>query len=291
MKLHTLALPAGALTAMLALAGCAPSEPNETLAATEVAFQHIHKLEVSRGDGGLLVASHEGLYRLTETTNGDTTAVGPIGGLDIDLMGFAVADGVTYASGHPGPNTPSRFGAPNLGLITSADGGKSWANVALTGQTDFHALTVMTGGDSQAKVFGIDSRKQRIQLSLDAGKTWIEGAELEARDILAVGQKVYATTRDGLAVSDDGGASFRVDPSAPGLYLLAGDQEGQLVGIDTSGILWSQGGDGTWKKGGAVTGVPQALAVDGDGIYVADKRGIVRTEDVGATWTVLKLSQ
>ena len=270
------------LAATLLLSACSSTQspvtsPNESA----VAFQHIHKLEAGQAGGDLFVATHEGLYRLAIGSNSEATASGPIGGFDFDPMGFTIVGGIAYASGHPGPTTPSTFGTPNLGLITSKDLGKTWTNVSLTGQTDFHALTVMTGGGAEPGVFGIDSSKQRIQRSLDGGQTWGDGAALVARDLLAVGHRLYATTRDGLAVSDDNGASFAVDSIAPGLYLIAADQSGQLVGIDTSGKVWSKGADGVWTMGGAVSGTPQAIAVDGGRIYVADDRGIAFTEDRG----------
>ncbi len=280
---------AGILTATLLLSGCSsPSEPpTASPAAPSPAFQHIHELETNHGDGTLLVATHEGLYRLVISPNGDATATGPVGGLDFDPMGFAIAGGVAYASGHPGPTTPSEFGTPNLGLISSTNLGETWSNVSLTGLTDFHALTATTDGVSAPRVFGIDSSKKRIQRSTDGGKTWSDGAELVARDILAVGNLLYATTPNGLAVSADDGSTFTVDTTAPALYLVAADRAGTLAGVDTSGSIWRHGADGAWTMGGKVTGATQALAVDGDRIYVADDRGISLTNDAGATWTVL----
>ena len=291
---NTHALLAGAglaalLTATLFLSGCSsPGEPPATSqAASGPAFQHIHELQPNRDT--LLVATHEGLYRLAIRANGEAGVTGPIGGLDFDPMGFAIVGDVAYASGHPGPTTPEKFGTPNLGLITSTDLGETWTNVSLTGLTDFHALTVMTDGASAPRVFGIDSSKQRLQRSMDGGQTWSDGAQLVARDILAVGDMLYATTPDGLAVSADVGASFTVDTTAPALYLLAADRAGTLAGVDTAGNIWKRAPGGEWIMGGAATGAAQALAVDGDRIYVADDRGITLTDDAGATWIVLAL--
>ncbi|MDQ2636206.1 MAG: hypothetical protein M3Y83_04925, partial [Actinomycetota bacterium] len=67
---------------------------------------------------------------------GAASIEGPLGGLDFDPMGYTIADGIAYASGHPGPTTPESFGRPNLGLITSGDGSQTWNNVSLTGTTD-----------------------------------------------------------------------------------------------------------------------------------------------------------
>ncbi len=277
------------LTATVLLSGCTASSSPEAMPAPEVTFQHIHKLEVSQSKGELLVAAHDGLYRLSVGDDGNATVVGPIGAFDFDLMGFAIAGDTTFASGHPGPKTAGTFGTPNLGLIASTDLGAHWINVSLTGVTDFHALTASTDGRADARVFGIDTSKQRIQRSMDGGKSWSDGAEIVARDILAVGQRLYATTPDGLTVSEDDGTSFVVDSSAPALYLVAVDQAGQLAGVDTKGNLWMSDAGGIWIAGGQATDKPEALAVDGKRIYIADDRGISFTEDKGATWTVLIL--
>ncbi|MGV3714042.1 F510_1955 family glycosylhydrolase [Pseudolysinimonas sp.] len=287
---RALAGVAALVTASVLLTGCSPGTAAETSPREPLApmFEHIHELVVDPSDGTLLVATHEGLYRLAIEADGTATAVGPIGGLDFDPMGFTVADGIAYASGHPGPTTPDTFGSPNLGLITSTDMGESWTNVSLTGEIDFHALTVTTAGDAPGRVYGYDGSAQRLERSFDGGSTWVNGARLAARDILAVGDRLYATTAEGLVVSTDDGATFTLDPSAPALFVIAADSDATLAGTDTSGTLWTQAAGQEWVSGGTTTGTPQAFAVDGRRIYVADDRGIAVTENAGATWTILE---
>ncbi|MEO7348274.1 MAG: hypothetical protein ABIW32_00160 [Terrimesophilobacter sp.] len=277
------------VTGTLLLSGCATGQAPGTEASSEVAFQHVHKLEAGQPDGSLLVAAHNGLYRVTLGSDGSATVSGPIGGVDFDLMGFTIAGGEFYASGHPGPKTAGTFGTPNLGLITSTDLGENWANVSLTGATDFHTLTAAAVGSRDTRVFGIDTSKQRIQRSLDGGKTWGEGAEIVARDILAVGEELYATTPDGLVVSTDNGTSFTVDSSAPALFLVTADQTGKLAGVDVDGKVWVRDLVGAWVAGGTLTAAPEAFATDGKRIFIADEKGISFSEDRGATWTVLTL--
>ena len=158
--------------------------------------------------------------------------------------------------------------------------------LSLTGVTDFHGLTVMAA-DGKPLVFGYDGSAGRLEVSLDGGLTWTAGASLAARDILAVGDQLYATTAEGLAISTDNGASFSIDTAAPSLYVIAADDDGALAGIDTTGTLWTRLPGQQWVRGETVTGTPQALALDGTRIYVADDRGIAVTDDAGATWTVL----
>lgn len=291
-RTHALALVsalAAAVTAAVLLSGCSTTGITTTPASSGVSFAHVHEL-VARQDGGLLVGTHEGLYRLQIDADGSTTAVGPLGGLDFDPMGFTIAGDTAYASGHPGPTTPGSFGTPNLGLITSTDDGETWTTVSLKGVTDFHALAVMTAADGAPHVFGIDPGKPRLQRSTDGGLTWSDGAELAARDILVVDTTLYATTSEGLAVSEDGGMSFTLDPTPPALYLVAADPQGGLAGIDTTGTLWTRSPGQDWEHGHTVTGTPQAVAVDGARIYIADDRGIAVTEDAGATWIVLEVN-
>lgn len=293
---RTIALTSGlaaVVTATALLTGCTPTNPAPppSTSGTGIMFEHIHELVPDPSDGSLLVATHEGIYRLTIASDGSAAADGPIGGLDFDPMGFTLADGIAYASGHPGPTTPNTFGNPNLGLIASTDLGQSWTNVSLTGVTDFHGLTVATGDGSGARVFGYDGSRQRIVTSFDGGASWVDGAELAPRDILAVGDLLYATTAEGLAISSDNGKTFSIDTDAPALYVLAADSSGAMAGVDTTGTLWTRVAGGEWVHGHTVEGTPQAFAVDGGRLYVADDRGIAYTDDIGATWTVVQVTR
>ena len=289
---RTVALLSGAasiLAAALLLSGCASNPGSRPSPTAVLNFQHIHELVAGQSGGALLVGTHVGLYRLSIGSAGSARAVGPVGGLDFDPMGFTIANGVAYASGHPGPTTPTTFGSPDLGLITSTNLGESWHTVSLAGVGDFHGLTVMTAGGGPVRVFGYDSTTQRLQRSLDDGATWTVGPLLVARDLLAVGVLLYATTPDGLAISHDEGETFTVDAAAPVLYLIAADEQGALAGVDVNGRIWSQSPGRSWVRGGSVTGAAQALAVDGHRIYVADDRGIALTDDAGTSWVVLKV--
>jgi hypothetical protein len=280
---------ASVVTATMLLTGCSPTgAPPAPSSDTNVNFEHVHELVAEPSDGTLLVATHEGLYRLTIEADGSATAVGPIGGLDFDPMGFTIADGIAYASGHPGPTTPSSFGNPNLGLITSTDL-ETWTNVSLTGQTDFHGLTVATSDDRAPEVFGYDASSGVLQRSRDGGSTWSPGAQLSARDILALDDQLYATTSDGLAISSDDGVTFTVDAAAPALYVVAADQSGTIAGVDTTGTIWTRAPGQDWTHGHTIEGVPQAFTVDGSRIFVADDRGIAYTDDAGKSWIVLQV--
>jgi len=98
------------------------SGPNAQ-SASGSALAHIHGLGVS--DDTLLIATHTGLWVAPE---GQTQAR-RFGKSTQDIMGFSVLGGDRFiGSGHP---DPSQSLPPNLGLIESRDGGKSWQNISL----------------------------------------------------------------------------------------------------------------------------------------------------------------
>jgi hypothetical protein len=278
-------LSAAVLTVLLA--GCAAAPAAVAPIALPAALPHIHALVADPAGDGLLVATHEGIFTWSPADGAEKAVSGPLGGNDLDPMGLTLDAGAAYASGHPGPATPAELGGPNLGLIRSDDGGLTWRTLSLGGEVDFHALSVgPSSGPGARPIYGLDSAGT-MRVSADGGYTWREGASVAARVILAdpmVPDRVYATTAAGLAVSADGGVSFAVDTTAPGLFLIAADG-GTAAGVDTAGTLWLRLPLGGWESGGTVTGTPQALLVDGTRVYVADDRGIAFTDDLGGSWT------
>lgn len=264
-----------AVAAVTVLAACGASSTPSPVAQTPVEFGHIHAV-VPEAGATILVATHMGLYRV----DAEGSVEGPLGGYDFDVMGLAVTDGVLIASGHPGIDTPSELGSPNLGIIRSEDSGQSWEPVAFTGEEDFHVLTAGPDGE----VYGIGSSSPAVQISGDSGSAWTAGSEVAAADLAVTADGViYAATQSGLFASQDNAATFALVADAPTLYLLdaAGDE---LVGVDTDGQLWRRSGQAAWTPIGTAEGTVAALGLAPSGVvYVVDDRGIVALDGDQAT--------
>lgn len=259
----------------LLAAGCAAaSEPQQDAAPPII--DHVHGIAADPRGDDLFVATHNGIFTVTPT--GEVT--GPIGGYDFDAMGFTVADETLFASGHPGPETPTELGSRNLGIIRSDDFGKSWSPVAFTSTEDFHALTAGPDGT----LYGIGSSAIDLLISTDDGIEWTRGAPLAAADIVATDDGIYAAVEEGLQLSTDQGATFTLVAGAPVLYSLDARQDGTLIGAGIDGGLWSQATDGTWEQLDSLVGRAQALAaIDADRIALVDDRGVVEVTPDGST--------
>ena len=93
-------LIAGGLTLLGAgtLTACAAPNPTTSPAAgTGTAITHVHAITRDPESGDVLLATHQGLFRLQ---GGELTQVGPV----VDFMGFTLTpEGRYLASGHPAP--------------------------------------------------------------------------------------------------------------------------------------------------------------------------------------------
>ncbi|MBM6620603.1 exo-alpha-sialidase [Micrococcaceae bacterium RIT802] len=231
-------------------------------------------MDVDAASGRVLLATHEGLY---DVSTKPATRIGP----EIDLMGFTVAaDGILYASGHPGPGVD----LPDpVGLIESTDGGRNWTPLSRTGQSDFHALAATHEG-----VIGFDGQL----LTNKGGSSWeLAGDQVPAYHLAAAtdGHVALATTESGLMRSNDHGNSWNRVPGAP-LLMITAISGNQAAGITPDGALYvSSDGGLQWRKQPATSKDVAAMDLvvkDGDTqIWIASATGVRVSRDMGRTFT------
>ncbi|GAB3136356.1 WD40/YVTN/BNR-like repeat-containing protein [Marisediminicola antarctica] len=291
-----------ALTAALAtvVVGCASDvESTPAPVDTTPGIGHIHGLGVDSLTGAIYLAAHGGVYEVPASDSDEAIGwrqlEGPIAGRALDAMGFTMLDGQMFASGHPDPRDLDLDTSPaNLGLITSTDTAQTWQNVSLSGEVDFHDVAVAPAPDGELNVYGYRAADGVVMASGDSGATWSLGATLIARDLTVDADSadtVYATTEDGLMVSDDRGATFAFLEGAPPVYLIQSvhGADAGLVGIDLTGNVWVQEA-GTWRQSGSTSGEVEAMTFAASPtpvLVVADDRGLSVSSDFGATWRIL----
>jgi len=241
---------------------------------------HVHGLGVNPKDGALYIATHTGLFR---AANGERQAT-RVGDSEQDVMGFSVVGPDRFlGSGHPGV---LQGGPSNLGLIRSADGGRTWDSVSLQGESDFHVLR-----SRGPLVYGVDASNARFMVSADGGRSWderdIPGAMLDLAIDPADPSRLVASTEEGLVTSLDESRSWRTLQAGP-LALLTWPQPDALYRVDGSGkVALSRDQGRLWQQMGAIGGQPAAFASAGADVYAALPDGTVkRSTDGGKTWSV-----
>lgn len=262
------AAPAAALgvVAVLILVGCTPVDPvpdqqppsrATVTKATALSppLTHLHGLHVA-ADRTLVAGTHTGLVRLD--TSGVTT---PVGASDDDLMGVTGAPGtdIMFASGHPG----SSSSAPDpLGVRASTDGGHTWVDRSLSGQVDFHVLAAAGN-----LLIGSDGGPT-LMVSVDAGHTWSNGAQLVPRTLAINADGIWAATDTGSVwhSTDDGRSFARI--AAPTINVLAGNGAQALWAVDVDGYTWQRFEGRAWRKRSWI-GPTEAMTVDPEGTAYA----------------------
>ncbi len=121
---------------------------------------HGHGLGVNPADGSLFIATHTGLFRAGPNSRKAVRIVDRFQ----DTMGFSIVGPNRFlGSGHP--DAREQKPPPLLGLIESADAGKTWTPISLLGEADFHVLR-----SAGARVYGYDASNDRLLASADAAK-------------------------------------------------------------------------------------------------------------------------
>lgn len=167
-------------------------------------------------------------------------------------MGFSVVGADRFiGSGHPDPNDSSS--RPNLGLIESRDGGRTWNSISLLGEADFHVLQ-----SSGERVCGYDGTQGRLMVSRDGGRSWIQRRPPPAMYDVAIHptnpERIVASAERGVFSSADAGKSW--DPLRDDTAgLLAWPAVGRLYLVDGQGrVQHSSDGGRSWKPMAASAG-------------------------------------
>ncbi len=243
---------------------------------------HVHGLGINPSDGALFVATHTGLFRAAP---GERRAR-RVAGRYQDTMGFTVTGPDRFlGSGHPDgrENLP-----PFLGLIRSADAGRTWDPVSLLGERDFHVLEAAGG-----RIFGygsdFDSDEATLLVSNDGGRSWEERPPPEPLISLAIdpgdADHVVASGEHTAYSSSDGGRSWRPLGEDPGLFAWT---RRVLCRVGGGGDVSCSGDGGAgWETVAAIDGQPAAFDSAGTDLYAALHDGTIkRSADDGRTWVV-----
>ena len=249
--------------------------------ASEAGMQHIHGLGVRWNT--LYIATHGGLWVAPE---GQTKAR-RVGQSQQDIMGFSVVSSDRFiGSGHPHPSQQDL--PPNLGLIESRDGGKTWKNISLLGEADFHVLE-----SSGPRVYGFDGTQGRLMVSSDGGRSWQQRTPPAGIFSLAVAPTsadgLVASTERGLFMSNNAGKTLRpLELRDQRAGLLAWPAKEQLYLVDGQGqVQLSSDGGRRWRPVGSIGGQPAAFLATGGDLYAALADGSVkRSPDGGRSWSV-----
>ncbi|MGB7981155.1 MAG: hypothetical protein WCF36_10240 [Candidatus Nanopelagicales bacterium] len=258
--------------------GGAPIDPSAAeAAAVPVAaareWAHVHNLTL---DGDLLrIGTHEGLW-----SQAPGQPAQQVSDQAFDVMGFAQAGPTTYSSGHPGDDQDA---PADLGLQTSADGGRTWASKSLLGEVDFHRLRAQ-----DSTVQGLSAHDGRFLRSNDSGATWSDLGAPELFDFAldpTDSRRVIGTRASGPVRSTDGGRTFQEISDAPRLAFLAWTGP-TVYAIATDNTLHVSTDAGTtWAQAGELVGQPQALGADGDRVVALAGSTIWESSDAGRTFT------
>lgn len=268
-----------AATTVLLLSGCTSSTPRTDTPGDATAMGHIHGIGVDPADGSLYAATHFGLFRIHK---GHGTRVADRWQ---DTMAFTVVGSLHFlGSGHPDPREDLPV---HLGLIESTDAGRTWDELALQGEADFHALE--STGDL---IYAYDALTKSLMVTSDR-RTFRTVTKIDAADLAAdpgEPNRVLATTSRAGLVSINVATGRTQSLEAPQLAYVDWPRPELLVGLGPAGdIHLSRDGAGTWNAASGVPGAAAAVEITDNIWYAATSEGLFSSTNQARSWTPIQV--
>lgn len=225
------------------------------------------------------------------------------GGPSHDYMGFSATRDALYSSGHPAPG--SELPDP-LGLIKSSDGGKTWQQLGLTGESDFHTLATSLATNavyvankevntrmSQVGIYYTLTDGLRWQRAAAKGLgRWLHSLAVHPTDAAVVA----AGTDEGLYLSRNSAETFErlvggmviaesFDPEGQHLWFSTHSDKAKLARIALTAGAKAEEVPISALTDDAVAYIAHNPVRRGEIAIATFKRSVFLSEDQGRTWT------
>jgi len=285
-----------AVVALLILAGCGsedgssrPPGRSDRLVDFSKKPPYVNALDVDPATGDFLLTTNRGFFRIAAKTRKVERVRGTITvrkasstvGTFLELV--STGPGRLLGSGHP-----DESGAlpPFLGLIASADGGRSWKSVSRLGEADFHKVVL-----KHDRFYGFDAVLGAMLISKDGGRRFVErftppGLVIDFEVDPEDPDHLLAATENRLVRSTDGGERWRPVDTGDAIRLVWPAPDALYRAQRDGTIERSRDGGAQWDLVGKVRGEPYKFkALGPEKLRLALSDGtIVATEDGGKKW-------
>ncbi|MEA2142548.1 MAG: hypothetical protein QOI64_978 [Solirubrobacteraceae bacterium] len=296
------ALAAGALVLALApgaaLAGCGESggssaggAPSSRLVDPTKPPPLVNALDIDPATQEFLLTTNRGFFRIGRESGRVRRVGGTVrAGTKTASVGSFLQVAVTGPGSLVGSGHPDREGTlPQLlGVIGSADGGRTWRVLSRLGRADLHKIVL-----AHDRMYAFDAVIGALLVSRDGGRTF--SSEQYTPGGAAIGdfevdpgdaRRIVAASDVELYRSADGGAAWERIGRGAGVRLAWPAHDALYRALKDGSVQVSADGGTSWSAAARVGGEPYRFkAVSRDELYLALGDGtIVHTRDGARTW-------